>query len=413
MPEYRYRAARADGSIDAGAITADAPETAARQLKQQGLTILAIDAAPAPTESSSPGRGPLLSVRRGRRRRAIRPSDILHFTRELGVLVRAGLPLDRALRLSIRMSRHAAMTELMEDLLRSVKAGKGLSQALRQHDRYFGDFYINMIRSGEAGGDLAQVLERLLDSLERTRKLREAVTSALVYPSILVVVAFLSLGLMLAFVVPQFEAMFTDLGDALPWPTQMVMAVGDAAAKGWWAGVILFIIMALGGQAYARSERGQRQIHAWSLRLPLIGDLLRRYEVTRFATTLGTLLGNGVPLLDAMRIAANTVGNRVLRDAVVGAVPAIKQGRRVAEALGRTQVFPELAVQMIQVGEESGRLDDMLHELSLVYDAEVQAGIKRSLTLLEPALIIVLGALIAGIIISILLGILSVNDLAL
>ena len=413
MPEYHYRAARADGAIDAGTVTADAPEAAARQLKQRGLTILAIDAAVEPAASRSQGRGGWLSIRRGSRRRAIKPNDILHFTRELGVLVRAGLSLDRALRLSIRMSRHAAMTELMEDLLRSVKAGKGLSQALRPHDRHFGDFYINMVRSGEAGGDLAQVLDRLLESLERTRKLREAVTSALVYPSILVVVAFLSLGLMLAFVVPQFESMFADLGDALPLPTQAVMAVGDAAAQGWWAGVVLFIIAALSGQAYARSEQGQRRMHAWSLRLPVVGDLLRRYEVTRFATTLGTLLGNGVPLLDSMRIAANTISNRVLRDAVVAAVPAIKQGRRVADALGQTQVFPELAIQMIQVGEESGRLDDMLHELSLVYDAEVQAGIKRSLTLLEPVLIIVLGALIAGIIVSILLGILSVNDLAL
>ncbi|AHE98556.1 type II secretion system F family protein [Thioalkalivibrio paradoxus] len=409
MPDFHYRAARSDGSIETGTVTADAPESAARQLKQRGLTILAVDVGGGRADSGATRQ----SAGKRRRRRAIRPSDILHFTREMSVLLRAGLPLDRALKLSIRMSRHAGMVELMEDLLRSVKSGKGLSQALRPHASHFGEFYINMVRSGEAGGDLARVLERLMESLDRTRALREAVVSALVYPTILVVVALLSLGLMLAFVVPQFEAMFADVGEGLPWPTQVVLGMGELASQGWWVMVLLFIVTLLAGQAFARSERGQLRVHTWALRLPLAGELVRRFEVTRFATTLGTLLANGVALLEAMRIAAGTVGNRVLRDAVSESVPAIKQGSRVAPALGQTGVFPDLAVQMIQVGEESGRLDEMLHELSRVYDAEVQAGIKRSLTLLEPALIIILGALIAGIIVSILLGILSVNDLAL
>ena len=413
MPEYHYRAARADGSIETGRLVADAPAGAARQLKQRGLTILGVDADSEADLVGAPDVRAKQPLVRRRGRRGIRPQDILHFTRELSVLLRAGLPLDRALQLSIRMSRHQRMVELMENLLRSVKAGKGLSQALRAHESHFGEFYINMVRSGEAGGDLAKVLERLVESLDRAKTLRESVISALVYPSILVVVALLSLGLMLAFVVPQFEAMFTDMGDALPWPTQVVLAMGELASTAWWAILVAFIVVALAGQAYARSDRGQRRLHVWVLRLPLAGDLVRRYEVTRFATTLGTLLGNGVPLLEAMRIAAGTVANRVLREAVAESVPAIKQGSRVAPALARSGVFPDLAVQMVDVGEESGRLDEMLHELARVYDAEVQAGIKRSLTLLEPVLIIVLGAMIAGIIVSILLGILSVNDLAL
>lgn len=414
MPEFRYRAARQDGSSTTGTLVAETPEAAARALKQRGLMVLSIESGeaggvPEADARKVPGR----AVARRQRRRAVRQADILQFTRDLAVLLRSGMPLDRALRLTARMSRHLAMTELMEDLLRSVKSGKGLSQALRPHVQHFGDFYINLVRAGEAGGDLAGALERLLESLERARTLRESVTSALVYPSILVVVALLSLGLMLAFVVPQFEAMFVDMGDALPWPTQVVMALGDLAASSWWVLLILFIVLALLGQAFARSDSGQRSMHAWVLRLPLAGEIVRRYEVNRFATTLGTLLSSGVPLLEAVRIAEGTVGNRILRDAVSSVAPAVKQGSRVAPALEKTGVFPDLAVQMIQVGEESGRLDTMLHELAAVYDAEVQAGIKRSLTLLEPVLIIVLGILIAGIIVAILLGILSVNDLAL
>ena len=327
-------------------------------------------------------------------------------------MLRAGLPLDRALRIQVGMSAKPSLGGLLEDLLKAVKSGKGLSQALAPHRPLFGDFYINMVRSGEAGGHLGEVMERLAEHLERLRALRESVVSALIYPAILVVVAVISVVLMLGFVVPQFETLFADLGEGLPMPTRMIVALGHLIGDWGW----LLALLAVGGVWLARRWLGSDDGRQWRdermLRLPVLGTVVRKYEITRFARSLGTLLGNGVPIVTAVGIANDTMGNRRLRAAMEGIAPTIKQGGRLADALEETGLFTPLALNMVRLGEETGGLDAMLLELARVHDGEVQAGVKRALTLVEPLLILTLGAVIAAIIVSILMGILAVNELA-
>lgn len=443
MAEFAYRAARTDGSLVDGRVVAATKELALRQLRAQGLTPLSIDTADASLRSSSAtARAPdsptvesvgLSGKARGASRAtpdqvhqpAVAPArrsfgadarpdhtDVHHLTGELAVMLRAGLPLDRALRVLGSMARKASVSVLLDDLLRSVKSGKGFSQALQAHEALFGEFYINMVRSGEAGGQLGEILERLAEHLERVRALRESVVSALIYPAILVVVAVLSVFLMLAFVVPQFETLFNDMGEALPLPTRIIVAAGHLVADwGWLLAILIFAGVVL-IRRWLRTSAGRAWWDRWLLALPVLGGVVQKFEITRFARSMGTLLGSGVPMVSAINIASDTMGNMRLRAAMAGVAPAIKQGGRMADALGETGLFTPLAVNMVRLGEETGRLDQMLLELARVHDREVQSGVKRALTLIEPLLILVLGLVIAAIIVSILMGILSVNELA-
>lgn len=428
MPEFSWRAAQADGRMVDGRIEASGRDHALRLLRTKGLTPLRIDpvesaddagsqAAPvgAGTQPGPPADASSAAQRRGRLFSSDRgpgQADVHNLTGELSVMLRAGLPLDRALRVLIGMGGKPSVTALLEDVFKSVKSGKGLSQALTPHQALFGDFYINMVRSGEAGGQLADVLGRLAEHLERVKELRESVISALIYPAILVVVAAISVFLMLGFVVPQFESLFEDMGEALPLPTRVIVAAGHLVADWGWlialvvAGIVWLVRRWLG------TAPGREWRDAWLLRLPVLGEVVRKYEITRFARSMGTLLGNGVPIVTALRIAAETMGNKRLRAAMGSVAPAIKQGGRMADALAKTALFTPLALNMVRLGEETGRLDSMLQELARVHDAEVQSGVKRALTLLEPMLILTLGMVIAAIIVSILMGILSVNQLA-
>jgi general secretion pathway protein F len=417
MADFAYRAATAAGELIDGHIDASDQDAALRQLRSRGLLPIRLTDR-AGTRSSSPAAAPAAketgagALRFGRRGRPDR-QDIHNFTGELAVMLRAGLPLDRALRVQIGMATKPAFRELVEDILRSVKGGGSFSQALAPYRSLFGDFYINMARSGEVGGHLSEVLTRLAEHLERSKSLRESVISALIYPAILVLVAVISVVLMLGFVVPQFEALFADLGEALPTPTRIIVAAGHLIAD-W--GIVLgvgVVLLGFGLAKWLRSDAGRLWRDRAALRLPVLGKVVRKYEITRFARSLGTLLGNGVPIVNAIRIATDTLGNSQVHAAMDGVEPAIKQGGRVAEALEQTRFFSPLALNMVRLGEETGQLDVMLLELARVYDNEVQAGVKRALTMLEPLLILVLGAVIAGIILSILMGILAVNDLAL
>jgi general secretion pathway protein F len=323
-------------------------------------------------------------------------------------MLRAGLPLDRALKVLIDMSVHEGMKSLLEDLLKTVKGGKGLSQAMQAYPDVFGNFYVNMVRSGEASGNLAEVLARLAEYLERAKAVRSSVVSALIYPSILLVVAVLSVTLMLGFVVPQFESLFADMGDALPLLTQGVIWVGEFI-RSW--GLLLLVVV-VGGvflvRRWVKTPAGKIWLDQRMLKLPVLGGVVFKYEVARFSRTLGTLIGNGVSLLQSLSIALETLDNHQMRTAFEGLAPKVKQGGRISVALAEAEVFSPMVIQMARVGEESGNLGEMMLELASVYDGEVQAEV----TLLEPLLILGLAAVIGLIIIAILMGILSVNDLA-
>jgi general secretion pathway protein F len=403
MPNFNYSAVGANGKAVRGSVTADRIEIATRQLRAQGMTLLEIKPGALPVGGSAGLRLGGAKVGRG---------DVLAMTRDLSVLLRAGLPIDRALKVMIDMAGSAAVRSLLDELLTSVKGGKGLSQALQAHQEIFGTFYISMVRSGEASGHLAQVLARLLDYLENSRAVRSSVISALIYPVILLTVAVVSISVILGFVVPQFEALFADLGDALPVLTRGVIALGDFIAGYWWLLLLVAAIAFMLVRNWVRSDEGRARLDQWLLQLPLAGEVLFKYEIAKFARTLGTLLGNGVSLLKAIAIGLDTVGNSQVKEALSVLEPAAKRGQRMSQAMDDTGKFTPMVVQMMRVGEESGALDDMMDELARVYDDEVQAGVKRGLALLEPLLILVMGGSIALIIIAILMGILSVNDLA-
>ena len=395
MPAFSYKAVGRDGKAQQGVIEADALDLATRQLRARGLTPLKIQEGDGQEQAKPPTR-----------------QEVLSMTSELSVLLRAGLPLDRALKVLIDMDGQPRMRAVLSELLKAVKGGKSLSLALQPYDTIFGSFYLSMVRAGEASGQLSSVLERLVEHLESAKATRDSIVSALIYPAILLVIAVLSVVVMLGFVVPQFETLFNDMGEALPAMTKAVIASAEFI-KAW--GLLLGILVAVLGlviQRWAVSEQGKTVLDTRLLALPIAGNIAFEYEMAKFARTVGTLLGNGVSLLKAIQIANETVGNLPLREGLDVLPAAVKAGKRMSVALEETKMFTPMVIQMTRVGEESGRLDDMMLELASVFEDHVASGVKRLLTLLEPVLILTMGFIIALIIISILMGILSVNDLA-
>lgn len=419
MPDYVWRAATAAGKVEEGRLSAPSSAAALKQLRDQGLTPLRIDdaataaaAGVAVGTAKAPGGDGLAPSKTRQSKGPVNAADVLALTSELAIMLRAGLALDNALRVLIDMSHKPSVAALVQGILDAVKGGTPLSRALAAHRGLFSDFYINMVRSGEVSGQMSAVLDRLVEHMERQRALRDSVISATIYPAILLGVAVLSLIAMLGFVVPQFEKLFTDMGDALPLPTRLVMGLGQAFTH---YGLVIGVVVVAGGTLLVRwlkSPAGRQWWQSRLLRVPLMGRLALKYQLTLFSRSLGTLLGNGVPMLTALHIATETVGNTVLRQALARVAPIVKEGGKVVQAISATGIFEPLAINLIRVGEETGRIGPMMLELSNILNREVETGIKRLLTLVEPVLILVLGVLIAAIIVSILLGILSINDLA-
>jgi len=300
---------------------------------------------------------------------------------------------------------------MLQQLLDRLKGGRALSTALEQYPSAFDGFYVSMVRSGEASGRVAQVLAELATYLERSAEVRSTVVSALIYPAILLVVAVISVAVMLGFVVPEFESLFEEMGDGLPLLTEVIVALGHLFER--WGWVILFGAAGLWFliSRWTGTPEGKRWLDLRALSLPLVKQVVLKFETARFARTMGTLLSNGVSVLKAASIAEGTVTNGVLRERFAELAPVLKRGGRLAEAMA-PEVFSPMAVQMVTVGEESGSLDAMLVQLATVYEAEVEADTKRALTLLEPILILSMGGIIAVIIMGILMGILSVNSMA-
>jgi general secretion pathway protein F len=409
MALFRYRAVNAAGDIAAGELEAANEAEIVDRLRDQGLMPMKVEAALAGRTASAAG--PAERRRRWFESRKVNRDQLLAITRELATLLQAGLPLDRALEILIGLAPTLPVAHLLQTIRDAVRGGKSLSQAIDMHRTVFSRFYVNIVRAGEAGGALGVVLTRLADTMERNKELRDSVKSALIYPTILICVAVTSVMVLLGFVVPQFQQTFAQAGKALPLPTQIVIVIGTALRKYWW--LILIIVFALVWitRWRLRSPAVRFRWDTRLLRAPMLGDLIAKVEIARFARTLATLIGNGVTLLAGLAIVKETMTNSVLAQALDGVVTRLREGKGFGVPLAETGVYPRLATQMILVGEESGRLEEMLNRVAEVYDREVQVAVKRFLAVLEPALILGLAVLIGGIVFSILLGVMGMSEL--
>ncbi len=421
MPDFLWKAANASGQLSEGKLAADSQTQALLALRAQGLTPLQVSpVGGSDSVSAAPGAGPVptgVEVAAPQYQSFFGPpkvaaSDISAMTSELSIMLKAGLSLDNALRVLVGMSANPAVIELNQGILDEVKGGSALSKVLARRPQHFSDFYVNMVKSGEVSGQLSAVLERLTEHLERISALRASIISATIYPAILLAVAVISVVMMLGFVVPQFETLFNGMGDALPTATRVVMNIGKAFKEFGLVIVLGVFLVGVAVRQWLRSAGGLAWWQKRQLALPVLGNILRKYDLTLYARALGTLIGNGVPMVQSLQIATQSVGNLQLRKALDTVIPKVKAGTKMADALRATAIFEPLALSLVRVGEETGRLGPMFLEMARLSDRDVEAGIKRGLVMLEPLLILVLGFLIASIIVSILLGILSINDLA-
>jgi general secretion pathway protein F len=404
MSLYTYKAINNLGETEEGVRDAVDEQALITSLQSEGLIPIRVAAA----NSRS-----FLGLGFGSKQSKLSQKDIALLTGELATLLESGLPLDKSLLVLMDLTEdNERLSKLIARVLEKVKGGVSLADSLEQQHGVFTKFYLNMIRAGEAGGGLDQVLTRLSEYLERSQELKDSVSTALIYPIILLVMSLASLFVMLTFVVPQFTEMFESAGKALPVSTQIVVGLAEWLQSYWWALLIGFIFIS-SYMKYQLADPVRKKV--WDgrfLKLPLAGTIITNKETANISRTLGTLLGNGVSILSALVIVRETVDNLVMASAIADAEEQLKQGKHLSDALLEKQLLPKMAMQMIKMGEETGRLEEMLLRVATIYDKQLRVAIQRLLAFLEPVLIITLGLMIAGIIVSILLAILSVNDLA-
>ncbi len=400
MALFYYQAISADGKRVKGELEARDRESLVERLHALNQTPLHIeDAAQA-------------ARRGGRRRRLRKPFDLGRFSRDLAILLNAGIPIDEALQMWLEIADEQP-AKIVQRLLDDVRAGKPLSQAMAATPGVFTPFFISMVKAAEAAGALGPVLARLAEFNEQLAKMKKGIQNALIYPAILSFVTALSLLLLMTYVIPQFNILFEGMEHQLPLPSRVVFA---AAAwfnlYGGWLLLVLFVLLLLMRQRW-RHFKGGYQWDRRVLALPLIGDLVLKIQVSIFARTLTTLLASGVSLLGALTIVKETLSNRVLSEVVGKIAESVKQGQGLTQSMLESGRFPRFVVQMVRVGEESGTLQQRLAQLAEIYDEEVKTAVDRVLLMLEPVLIIGLGLVIGGVIMAILLAVLSINDLAL
>lgn len=404
MTLYRYRAIASDGEVVEGEMEASGQSAVVDRLRAMGHLPVAANEVGSAARSNVFTRD-ILSRRGGR------PKDIALLVSELATLLRAGLPLARALAVLIEVAENPRIVKLVSDLLARVRDGASLAEAMAASGDTFSRMQVGMVRAGEAGGTLDQILERIGRYMERSESLKESVRSALIYPAILLLLAGATVILLVTFVVPEFQPLFQEAGRNLPLATRIVVAGGELLRDYWWALLLLGLMLWLGCRVDYGTPAGRARWHRLFLRLPLAGGLLTRIEVARFSRTLGALLGSGVALLTALAIVKDTLENVVLAAAVGQIAEHARQGQGLSAPLAATGLFPPMAVQLLRVGEETGELEAMLDKVAEIYDQEVQRSVERLLRLLVPVLTIGLGVLIAAIVGSILAAILSINQL--
>ena len=338
--------------------------------------------------------------------------ELMIITQQLGTLVNASLTLDESLASVARLAEKETTQKMLADIHSRVHAGSSFADALAEYPKVFSKLYVNMIRAGETGGMLGDSLTRLAGFMEKADDLKQNVRAAVTYPVVLVVVSTLAVAFLFTFVIPKFSALFADAGDALPAITKFLLAISAWVVPYWSLMLVFLILLTIGFTWYLKTESGLYKWHRLLLKLPLIGTLIRKVEVSRFSLTMATLLRSGVPVLPALDIVKTILGNRLIIAAMDPVHQGLKSGKGLAGPLKQTGAFPAMAVHMITVGETSGNLEEMLTQVSHTYDKEVERSIKQLISLVEPILIVFMAGVIGFIVVAMLLGIFSVNDIA-
>jgi general secretion pathway protein F len=404
MPIFVYKAVTESNEIVEGEMEASGRAVVIERLRGLGQLPLYANEIQSTTQ--------LVKLSRGLFTRRISSRDVFLMTHELATLLKAGIELDRAFEILIDLSENERMRSLLNRLLARLRSGVSLADAMAENGDTFPPYYASMVRAGEASGALDVVLNRLGEFLEKSQALRETVKTALYYPVFLLIMASFSIVILLTVVVPQFKPLFESAGAALPFSTRVLVAVGDFVRDDGWVILIALVATFFLLRRYLSTRDGRRRWDGLLLRLPLLGGVLIKVEVARFSRTASTLLQNGVGLLTTLGIVRDTLSNSVITSSIDSIAGRVKEGRGLAEPLKSTGLFPRLVVHLIHVGEETGKLEEMLSKLADIYDEEVARTTARLLALLVPALTIGMGVMIAGIIMSILTAILSVNSLA-
>jgi len=395
MPQYRYKALNAHGELFDGQMEAASQAEVAARLQDQGHV-------PMEARLASDGVASASSWATLLRRKPFDGAALVQFTQQLATLLGAGQPLDRALTILLELPEDERSRRVITEIRDIVRGGAALSTALERQHGLFSRLYINMVRAGEAGGSLHDTLQRLSDYLERSAELRGRVINALIYPAILLAVVGGALLFLLGYVVPQFATMYESLDVALPWFTQWVLAAGTVVREGWIAVIVVPALVALVIERKLRQPAFRLALDGWLLQRRGIGALVAKLETARLARTLGTLLRNGVPLLSGLGIARNVLGNRALAADVDAASDEVKNGNGLSASLARGKRFPRLALQMIQVGEESGALDTMLLKTADTFEQESARAIDRLLSALVPVITLVLASVVGLVIVAVL-----------
>ena len=400
---YFFRAVASDGKPRTGTLAAENDKVVAAELQRQGLTPVYVG-----LENQKSGfEFKMPSFGGGRRK------DVLFFTQEMGTLLNAGVPLDRALSITGELTTRPDFRTVVLDTMRILKGGKSLADSLAAHPLYFSELYVNMVRAGEASGSLSKIFDRL-GEFERTRDdLRGYIVSSMMYPGLLSLVGMGSIFLLLNFVVPRFAQIFSDPRMKIPTPT-LIMIEASKLIQTWWLPAAIVLTASLVGfRFYVQTEKGRLWWDAFRLKIPLLGDALRKAETSRFARAMGTLIASSVPLVQAIGISRGILNNRRIAGTLEAVIQGVKRGEGLATPLMRSGEFPPLAGHLLTVGEETGNLDAMFHRMADIYENETRTAIRRFTSLFEPLIILVMGVVIGSLILSLMLAITSINDVAL
>jgi type IV pilus assembly protein PilC len=391
MPTYQYEAVDPQGKTISGRIEGDSVDAVRSKMADLHYYIVSL------RESRGGGTGGGIFDKF----RRVKLRELVVFSRQFATMIDAGLSVVKCLDILQQQARDEKLKSVIAQAKHDVGAGASLTDALARHPLIFNNLYVSMIRSAEAGGILDTVLDRLATFLEKEQEVRQKVKSAMMYPTVVFVFALLVLVALVFFVLPKFRMIFESMEVKLPWITKTMLSGSTIALAYWYVPVIVVVGGFIAYRMYVRTEQGRTNVDAMKLRVPVVGDLLLKISVSRFARTFGTLIASGVPVLRAMEIVVETAGNRVVGETIKRARSSVKEGERISGPLFQSRIFPVMVTQMIAVGEETGRLDQMLSKVSDFYDTEVDATLKGLTSLIEPLMIVGLGFIVGFIAVSV------------